>query len=319
MHKNKKVKNHTLRQKLWDRYGISRRDVLVWFGLFLASIMFTYPEFADAVSNIEQVREISSYADDVGKLKPEELQEEFDKAEAYNSAIYQEQQVTPFSYRGAGATDEEYENILKTGMSNTMCYVEVPKVKIYLGVAHGTREYNLRYEAGHMYGTSLPIGTEGSNAVIAGHTGLTNADIFSNLDKMKKGGKVYIHILNQVHEYTIRDIYIVLPDDEAGYLQAISGKVYVTLYTCTPYGVNDHRLIIRGEKTGVLNSGGKGGDTRTQVFRSQRALIKAVILGSIPTAMLLGGVVILIVKARKRKKLRKNVETEEAEKRTETS
>ena len=116
--------------------------------------------------------------------------------------------------------------------------------------AHGTSEASLQSEAGHLYGTSLPIDGENVHAVIAAHSALSTASLFTDLTKVKEGDKFYVTVLNTEYEYTVDQIKVVLPEDDYQYEQVVEGKNYVTLYTCTPYGINTHRLLVRGELTG---------------------------------------------------------------------
>ena len=166
----------------------------------------------------------------------------------YNNSIYQEQQTKTFHYRGPVATDETYASLPTA--SDEIGSVRIPSINVNVSFCHGTGEATLQSEAGHLYGTSFPIDGENVHAVIAAHSALSTASLFTDLTKVKEGDKFYVTVLNTEYEYTVDQIKVVLPEDDYQYEQIEKGKNYVTLYTCTPYGVNTHRLLVRGELTG---------------------------------------------------------------------
>ncbi|MCC6094792.1 MAG: class C sortase [Eubacterium sp.] len=272
-------------RKLCQRKKKAETGILIFFLGLAALVMALAPSLMDAVSEIWQVRRIEGYNSTVD-MDDEETEEIRKEAERYNEKIYHTQQKHIFEYRGDQASDPAYEALLNAG-DGTMCTIDIPKIGVYLPVGHGTEEKVLKNSAGHMYGTSLPVGGKSSNAVIAGHTGLSNAKIFTDLDKLQNGDTFDIHIFGEIHEYTVEDIEIVLPDDETPYLQVVPGEDLVTLYTCTPYGVNDHRLIIRGVRSGTRkeDSDGEGSVIHT---RNLWALMKTAGLLMLPAGYCLG-------------------------------
>lgn len=269
-------------------------EIILWLGFVAATCVLVGPSFIDSMYSIEQAQSIASYIRDAEEMDVEDAQAMFDRARTYNREIAARQLESAFTYLGPDLTDEEYDSLLMLGSEgNIMCYVEVPSADIYLPVAHGTDTHTLIYEAGHMYGTSLPTGGPSTHAVIAGHTGLKSADLFTHLTDTKEGDVFYIHVLGEIHEYTVDRIKVVLPEDEDPYLQVEEGGDYVTLYTCTPYGVNDHRLLVRGYRSGDVEVGGEGGEGIQQKRMNKMAILKAVLFAAIPLLVLIiGGVLV---------------------------
>ena len=221
--------------------------------LFIASLMMlgwyilTFPISNDLINKIYNLNMLNGYASQTQTYSSDQIAEMMDASRKYNESIYEEQQKYMFRYRGSAATDETYES-LPSG-SETIGSLYIPKINVDIAIGHGTKDSMLQGEAGHLYGTSLPIDGQNVHAVIAGHSALSTAKLFTDLDKIEKGDTFYITVLDHQYEYTVDQIVVVLPTDEAQYEQIEEGKNYVTLYTCTPYGVNTHRLLVRGELT----------------------------------------------------------------------
>ena len=146
---------------------------------------------------------------------------------------------------GASAPPLAYEEQLTVG--SVMCYVEVPKIDVYLPVQHGTDAKTLEHAVGHVVGTSLPVGGSSTHAVLSAHSGMSGAKLFSDIELLETGDIFYIHVLKEVLAYQVDAINTVLPADTA-LLQIEEGRDYVTLVTCTPFGVNTHRLLVRGHR-----------------------------------------------------------------------
>lgn len=276
------------------------RKIVLWFGFTAVAIMLTIPQILNAYNGICQQNLIGGYQADVGELTDGELERMKQETEAYNEKVYEHQKEEAFTYHGENATDPEYEKLLcMDASSNVMGAVRVPSAAISLAIAHGTKSDDLRYEAGHMYGTSLPWGGENTHAVIAGHTGLRSVDLFTNLTKVKEGDKFYLDVLDEIHEYTVDRIDVVLPEEEDPYLQIEEGEDLVTLYTCTPYGINDHRLLVRGHRTGTEKQArGKGGMIESDRIHWDRWAVFALWL-LIPAAVFILGMVLYIRACRK--------------------
>ena len=152
--------------------------------------------------------------------------------------------------------NSKYYSVLNVNGDGIMGYLSIPKINLKLPIMHGTYDEFIQRALGHMNGTALPIGGEGTHSVIVGHRGLPQAELFTNIDQLKEGDKFYIHVLDEVHAYQVDKIYPMIEADDIDTLtEALAvedGKDYVTLFTCTPYGVNTHRLLVRGSRVEYL-------------------------------------------------------------------
>ena len=169
-----------------------------------------------------------------------ELTAQREAAEQYNAMLSGAATITE---GGASAPPLAYAQQLTVG--GVMAYVDIPKINVYLPVQHGTDADTLEKSVGHVVGTSLPVGGSSTHAVLSAHSGMANSKLFSDIDQLAAGDTFYIHVLGEVLAYQVANIATVLPTDTS-LLQIEDGKDYVTLVTCTPFGVNTHRLIVRG-------------------------------------------------------------------------
>ncbi len=222
--------------------------------LFLAGLsLLLYPFIADRWNSYRQQRLMSNY-DQVAAEKEAagliDYNQEWELAEAYNRGLLPS--ILPDAFAEAEVSkangeDEAYQlclNITGNGMMGT---VEIPKIKVKLPIFHGTEEETLERAAGHLEGSSLPVGGEDNHAVITAHRGLPSAKLFTDLDQMKKGDHFLIHVLNDTLCYQVDQITVIEPEDTAA-LSVVEGMDLVTLLTCTPYGVNSHRMLVRGHR-----------------------------------------------------------------------
>ena len=241
------------------------------FLLLAAGIgIMAFPFLAGAVSQAMQDRRNAAYLEAV--TNEFDSAKEKEAAERYNRMIALEQKKTPFSYRGEQDTDPVYEALLN-GPDGQMGILAVPSAGIRLPVMHGTAVETLAFAAGHMYGTSLPVGGAGSHCVLAGHTGMPTARLFTGLKKVREGEEVFLYILGEVHCYVAVEIRIVVPEEESEWLQVEEGEDLLTLYTCTPEGINDHRLLVRCRRTLPDPEQNTSGEAyRTQGRRQQENL-----------------------------------------------
>lgn len=235
-------------EKKKKRLKSSTYKLLVCIIIFAGYVLLTLPTVADSVSRIGQSASITDYVDSVDEMSDDALAEEMAKCVAYNEQLYEKRQTTPYRYQGANETDAEYESLLDTDGTGKMAILTVPDADIELAIGHGTTEELMNSSAGHLYGTSLPVGGTNTHAVITGHTGLKRSKLFTDLDEMEIGDIFEIEVLGETHRYQVDQIEVVLPEDADDYLQIEEGKDLVTLYTCTPYGVNSHRLLVRGTR-----------------------------------------------------------------------
>lgn len=222
--------------------------ILAVLVMLIGWYVLMFPTSADLINRIYNINVITSFQEDLITYTPEELEQMMNDCIEYNQSIYQEQQKQTFMYRGANVSDDRYNSLPTT--SSTIGSLYIPKLDLTVAIARGTKDRDLQSSAGHLYGTSLPVEGENVHSVIAGHSALASAELFTHLNKMKKDDTFYITILNKKYEYKVVDINVCLPEDDWEYEQIEEGKNYATLYTCTPYGVNTHRLLVKGEFVG---------------------------------------------------------------------
>ena len=206
--------------------------------------LLAYPFIRNTIATHQQAQVIDGYNQAAGQLSEAQIQQELEAAQKYNALLAQG--TVPPS--GGTSTIPAYNDLLNPQKDGVMGSLTIPKINISLPIYHGTSETVLQKGAGHMEGTSLLVGGASTHAVLTGHSGLPSAELFTNLDKLVVGDTFTIHILNKTLQYKVDQIRTVLPDDTSD-IQIEDGKDYVTLLTCTPYGINDHRLLVRGIRT----------------------------------------------------------------------
>ena len=210
---------------------------------FVGVSVLLYPTVSDYWNSLHQSQAIATYADSVENMDEQDYEKLWDAAVSYNQKLFQ-------SGHGLGLKDEEkeeYNELLDVSGTGIMSYIEIPKIKCSLPVYHGTDEGVLQIAVGHIEGSSLPVGGLNTHCVLSGHRGLPSAKLFSNLDKLEEGDIFMIRTLDQTLTYEVDQIRIVLPD-EVEDLKIEEGKDLCTLVTCTPYGINTHRLLVRGHR-----------------------------------------------------------------------
>lgn len=215
--------------------------ILILIFLVGLSVML-YPSVSDAVNRKHQSRAVAGYAEEVEQLSDADYQAYFDAADAYNRQL----NTTPNAFYKPDLVSG-YAQTLDISGTGIMGYITIPKISVELPIYHGTDEGVLQVAAGHLEGSSLPVGGAGTHAVISAHRGLPSAKLFTNLDQLEVGDTFTITVLDRVLTYEVDKISIVLPT-ETDELKIAEGKDYVTLMTCTPYGINTHRLLVRGRR-----------------------------------------------------------------------
>ena len=208
-----------------------------------------YPLISNVVG--EKYRSIveSRYDKAVEKLNIMELIAEKEEAVLYNRTL-QGGTENAFSREALAEAEESYGRLLNVRGDGIMGYIQIPKIGVELPIYHGTAEETLDKGVGHLLGTSLPVGGIGTHCVLTGHSGLAGTRMFSDLDQLNKGDVFYVRVLDETHAYMIMDINTVLPEDTSQ-LEIDPQRESVTLVTCTPFGVNTHRLLVRGERIEV--------------------------------------------------------------------
>ena len=218
--------------------------------LFLAGLsLLLYPLISNEWNTYRQSKLITSYEKIIEEKKEEiDYASEWDRANAFNRSLLPS--ILPDSFAIAAASaepDKEYMECLNLAGDGTMGYVEIPKINIKIPIYHTVSDEVLQIAAGHLEGSSLPVGGVDTHSVISAHRGLPSAALFTDLDRLKEGDHFLLHILDEILCYEVDRITVVEPE-ETDALAVEPGKDYVTLLTCTPYGVNSHRLLVRGHQ-----------------------------------------------------------------------
>lgn len=222
--------------------------------------LLAYPYANFLISQQRQSYVTQDYNDSLAKLTAEQLASEWERVQAYNDALSTNVLYDPFA-SGEREMDLDYLSLLNIEENGVMSRVKIPRISVDLPIYHGTSTKTLEKGIGHLEGSALPVGGEGTHAVLTGHTGLNTAKLFSDLTELELGDEFYIYTLGQILAYRIDSIIVAKPTD-VDTLFAVKGKDYVTLVTCTPYGINSHRLLVRGERVdytpdeieGLINS-----------------------------------------------------------------
>ncbi len=232
-----------------DKRNIGKKIlVFLLFGIAIALMM--YPFISNYLfehktdSTVEAIQQAAQEMDD------SEQKAAIEEARKYNQTLANGHVtlVDPFMDDKSADDSDNYDSLLNLSADGVMGTVEIPSIDVSLPIYHGTSDAVLKKGAGHLQGTSLPVGGESTHTVITGHTGLSNAKLFTDLTQVKKGDVFFLNVMGEKLAYKVDQIKVVLPT-ELDDLKVVPGEDYCTLLTCTPYGVNDHRLLVRGERT----------------------------------------------------------------------
>ena len=213
--------------------------------------LLLYPTVSDYWNSFHQSRAIASYAEDVAKLDTVQYDDLWKAAKKYNEALAK----GDINYVLKDEQKEKYESLLNVSGTGVMGYIEIPSINCSLPIYHGTDEAALQIAVGHLEWTSLPTGGESTHCVLSGHRGLPSAKLFTDLDRLVEGDIFVLRVLDEVLTYEVDQILIVEPEETED-LQIEKGKDYCTLVTCTPYGINTHRLLVRGHRIENLEESG---------------------------------------------------------------
>ena len=217
--------------------------IVLLFILLIGLSLLLYPTVSDYWNSFHQTKAITTYAENVAALDNASYDAIWDAARQYNRNLLNRSN----SFRLSEEQKAEYESLLDISGQGVMGYIEIPKIDVSLPIYHGTEDPVLQVAVGHLEWTSLPVGGESTHCVLSGHRGLPSAKLFTNLDQLEVGDTFTITVLDRVLTYEVDQISIVLPT-ETDNLKVVDGKDYVTLMTCTPYGINSHRLLVRGRR-----------------------------------------------------------------------
>ena len=208
--------------------------------------LLLYPSFSDYWNSFHQSRAIAGYTEEVSSMDNDVYEDFRSQAQQYNEKLFLRQK-TENAFLIPEEQLAEYEQLLDVTGLGIMGYIEIPSIDVSLPIYHGTSDTVLQIAVGHLDWTSLPVGGESTHCVLSGHRGLPSAKLFTNLDKLAVGDTFLMQVLDEVLTYEVDQILIVEPDETQA-LMIEEGKDYCTLVTCTPYGVNSHRLLVRGHR-----------------------------------------------------------------------
>ncbi len=217
--------------------------ILLMVILIAGFCLLLYPTVSDWWNSFHQSRAIASYVEQVENMADDEAEKMLDLAREYNEKLANRE----MNFFLSEEEEKEYASILDVSGTGVMGYVQIPSIDVNLPIYHGTDETILQVAVGHLEGTSFPIGGEGTHAALSGHRGLPSARLFTDLDRVVEGDIFTVTILGQTVTYMVDQIRIVLPE-EVSDLAIEPGKDYCTLITCTPYGINSHRMLVRGAR-----------------------------------------------------------------------
>ena len=256
--------------------------------VFLTGLsLLLYPSVSDYWNSFHQSRAIATYAGEVAALDDNTYEHLWQAAEGYNRTLVG--RANPFLSM-SGEEQAEYDSLLNVAGSGVMGYIEIPEIKCSLPIYHGTDEAVLQIAVGHIQGSSLPVGGVGTHCVLSGHRGLPSAKLFTNLDRLKEGDVFLLRVLDETLTYEVDQIRIVEPHQVED-LAIDPERDYCTLVTCTPYGVNSHRLLVRGHR--IENQSGAS---------SIRVTADAMQIDPILVAPVVAVPLLLLVSTRKKKK-----------------
>lgn len=282
----------------------SRRGILVASAALLIGLAcITYPFISDAINQSKERSVIEASVVEVQNTDEATLAAEREKAVTYNQQLLDGRAVVtdPFDPDAERPTDEDYDNVLNLSGDGVMATINIPKIHVELPIYHTTDTDVLEHGVGHLEGTSVPIGGESTHCVLSGHTGLPSMKIFDNLDQLEVGDYFVISVLGEDHAYRVTSVEVVLPD-ETDSLVIEQGRDLCTLVTCTPYGVNTHRLLVHAERCELPAEWLDKGDADFPSGYAEppdKALLPSVLLGLL-LAVLVIGAYVLVSKLRSR-------------------
>lgn len=223
-------------------------QIVLSAAIFLLALLLTlYPIISSQYNQAHQAQIQTSYQEVLEQTDTAELERVREQAIAYNAAIMPGTMGEAYSPNAMLAASKDYVNQLNVDGNGIMGYIEIPKIGVALPIYHGTESETLDKGVGHLLGSSLPVGGESTHAILSGHSGMASQKMFTDLEQLQEGDVFYLHVLDEVLAYQVKAIFTVLPHDTA-FLGVVPGEDLCTLVTCTPTGVNTHRLLVRGTR-----------------------------------------------------------------------
>lgn len=267
--------------------------------------VLVYPFVSNMLHDRKQDEIITEYDEKLENLDQEERNAMLAEVREYNESLLGNVVLTdPFDPAAMEKQNEEYDSILNVDGNGVMAYLEIPRIDLYEAVYHGTSDEVLARGVGHLMNTSLPVGGEGTHAVLSGHTGLPEAELFTNLEQVEEGDIFYIHVLGETLAYEVDQIKVVEPSDTSDLLIE-QGKDYVTLVTCTPYGINSHRLLVRGHRVPYTEELRDAGDAQAAEGvdgESWKEVYGRALLEGILIALAILGIFLVVMRKKLRRK-----------------
>ena len=237
------MKQQQQNEKKKKRKKSKSSTILMIFIFIIGISLIVYPTLANKWNSFHQTKMIIHHAENVAKLTPEECEKYRAAAVKYNEAL----RTNSGRWNITHKERELYNSLLVTDETGIMSTIEIPKIKVNLPIYHGTGKDVLQEAIGHLEGTSLPVGGKGTHCVLSGHRGLPSAKLFTDLDKLSEGDTFLLYTLDEILTYEIDQIRVLEPTDLST-LDIDAEKDYCTIFTCTPYGINTHRLMLRGHR-----------------------------------------------------------------------
>lgn len=253
--------------------------------------LLLYPTVSDYWNSFHQSRAIASYAEAVAELDDGMYEKMWQEAVEYNEKLKEKDNRWVLTEE----EQEEYDSILNVSGTGIMGYIEIPEIKVSLPIYHGVDEGILQIAIGHITGTSLPVGGEGTHCVVSGHRGLPSAKLFTDLDKLVEGDIFMMRVLDETLTYEVDQILIVEPEDTSS-LEIEEGKDLCTLVTCTPYGVNSHRMLVRGHRIENLED-----SSSIRVTADAQLIDSKLVAPAIAAPILLVMLLVVLIRHRKRR------------------
>ena len=225
------------------------KTLLLILVFFVGLSLLLYPPISNYWNSLRQSRLVSNYMENVSRMESTKKRELFEAAYEYNRELA----AKPSHYQLTAEEQGAYEQTLDVSGTGVMGYLEIPKISVSLPIYHGTEEVILEFAIGHLAGTSVPVGGESTHSVLTGHTGLPSSRLLTDLNQMEIGDIFYVQIMDETLTYEVDQIRKVLPENTKD-LNIVKGEDYCTLVTCTPYGINTHRLLVRGHRIETAKS-----------------------------------------------------------------
>lgn len=263
--------------------------------IFLVGLGFiSYPTVSNLWNQAHQSRAIATYSKQVEKLDDSENKKMLKAARKYNKSLLKKSDHWKLSKKDK----KKYESLLDVSGTGIMGYIEVPKIDCSLPIYHGTDEGALQIAIGHLEGSSLPVGGKSTHCVLSGHRGLPSARLFTDLDQMEEGDIFILNILGRKLAYEVDQIRVVLPEEMSD-LEIEEGKDLCTLVTCTPYGINTHRLLVRGHRTEYVE---KKVEEEQKEVQTKKTDIRLMIAGGAGILILLIIIIVIVIKRRRKRR-----------------